>query len=154
MSFPRRIFLAALAAAATALAAGPAAAQPHEATRGAYTLRASVVRSTDISAAAAREHGIRPSPRRGVLNVTLLRRAGERRAAVPARVEARVRDAVGRPQDVRLREVRAGGRVSYVSGFALQPGQVLDFSISARPADAGAGAERIALRFRERMPAR
>ncbi len=151
MAPSRRTFLGALAAAALALAAGSAAARPHEATRGAHTLRASVVRSTDIAQITARGHGIRPSPRRAVLNVTLLRHDARALTAVPAKVSARVRDLLGASHSLRLREVRAGGRVSYLGDFVHQSGETLDFDIAARPAAGGAP---LRLQFRERMPLR
>ncbi len=131
-------------------------AQAHERTtklaQGTFTLRSSVVQSTDISELSARERGITPSPRTAVLDVVLLREEGERRVAVPvAEIDAKVRDLLGASHSVALQQVRANQGVSYVSTFTYEPAEVLDFTISAR---AGESTEPIVLRFRERMPAR
>jgi hypothetical protein len=146
----------ALAALVALLLGGALAhAQPHERSvdlaQGSFTLRASVVQSTDISAVTAREHGITPGPGTGVLNVTLFRHDGERREPVAAaQIDAQVRDLFGTPRSVALQPVSANPGVSYFAGFKHEPAEVLDFTIRAT---AGPSAEPIELSFRERLGA-
>ena len=124
--------------------ASPAWAQAHEAKSGSYTLRASTVRSDALSAEAARRHGIERSPLRAVLNVTVMKDAG----TVPADIEAVARNLMGHSRRVALSETTANGYVSYSGTYDFVHGEVLDFSIHARPRGLD---QQLSLSFRERM---
>jgi hypothetical protein len=137
-----------MAAASVAVLCAAAVAQPHEKAAGGYTLRASVASSMDIAESSARAHGIDRSPVRGVLNVTLMKGAGDAGLTVPAQVDARISDLYGAQHSVTLQAERAQGRVSYYGSFRHEPEEVLDFDVNAQPSGGGS---RIELRFRERM---
>jgi hypothetical protein len=133
---------------ALALTAPAVLAQPHEYTRGDYTLRSSVVASTAVSEVTAREHGIVPAANRAILNVTLQRASPKAWNPVPAEVTVHLRDTRGVARRLQVREVRAGGGVSYLSDFEYAPAEVLEFEIIATPVDGGRPLE---LRFRDRL---
>lgn len=130
------------------LLASPAAAQPHQTSIDGVTLQSSVVASTAIAESTAAAHGITRSPLDGVLNVVVTRRDGDVRETLPAEVSAQIRDLAGISHSVDLQPVRNGDRLSYVAGFRHEPGEVLDFEITAR----ASGIDKpLVLRFRERM---
>lgn len=128
-----------------------AAAQPHEARRGDLVLRSSTVASDRIDPATARNHGIEPSPTRGVLNVVLLRGREER--TVPAEVRATAVSLSGVRQDIEMREVRANDRVSYMGTYDFLPKEVVDFEVAATPLRP-AESRPLTLKHRDRMWAR
>ncbi len=134
-----------------ATAAFCAVAQVHEARRGELVLRSSTVASDRINPATASKHGIEPFPTRGVLNVTVLR--GRNGKTVPAEVAASSINLAGVRQDIEMREVRAGDRVSYVGSYDFLPREVIDFEITARPLWP-ANSRPLTLKYRDRMWAR
>lgn len=134
-----------------AISAFCAVAQVHEARRGDFVLRSSTVASDRINPATAGKHGIEPSPTRGVLNVTVLR--GRNGRTVPAEVAASSVNLAGVRQDIEMREVRAGGRVSYLGSYDFLPREVIDFEITARPLRP-ANSRPLSLKYRDRMWAR
>ena len=127
-----------------------AAAQPHETTLGDFTLRSSTVASATIDEATAKRHGIDQAPDVGVLNVLLARSEAGRLQPVPARVEAQAWSASGVRQQIELREVREGGRISYMGTYDFLPREVIDFRITAEPVGHGAGPT-LSLAYRDRM---
>lgn len=138
-------FLPAMLLAALAFAA---AAQPREARRGDLVLRSSTVASERIDAATAARHGIEPAANRAVLNVVLLR--GPKRQPVAAEVTASSRNLAGVRQEIGMKEVREGGRVSYVGSYEFLPKEVLDIEITAKPLRPDE-ARPLTLSYRERM---
>lgn len=135
---------------ALAMAAGVTSAQPHQATRGDLTLRSSTVASGMIDSAAADRHGIEQAPDVGVLNVLLARTQAGRLHPIPAEVTAEAWSLSGVRQKIEMREVREGGRVSYLGTYDFLPREVIDFRITARPLDARAGPS-LTLAYRDRM---
>ncbi|MEJ8838825.1 DUF4426 domain-containing protein [Ramlibacter sp. AN1133] len=133
-----------------AVVATTATAQPHEATRGKLTLRSSTVASVTIDKATARRHGIDQAPDVGVLNVLLARTDEGLLHPIPARVEAQAWSLSGVRQQIEMREVREGGRVSYVGSYNFLPREVIDFRITAKPTDSRA-APALSLAYRDRM---
>lgn len=146
--FARSCFSLMLAGSAL-LALGSALAQPHEAVRDGYTLRASTVVSTALAPKTAQSHGIDPARDRGVLNV-MVEKTNPTRDNVPADVTAFTRNLAGMQVQVPMREARApNGMVSYVGGYDFAPREVLDFHVTARPR--GESTE-LSLVFRDRLP--
>lgn len=124
--------------------AAPSWSQVHEARAGDYALRSSTVSSTMISADVASKHGIVPSPTRGILNVTVTRA----QQTVPARVEVVARNLTGHATEVGMAQTTANGYVSYTGAYDFVHGEVLDFTVRAKPQ----GSEEVlTLTFRDRM---
>lgn len=129
-------------------ASGPAWSQAHVSTEGPFSLRASTVSSETLPASTAKAHGIARDPRRGVLNVVILRKDGAEEKTLHGDVHAVARDLSGQKRDVDMREVQANGYVSYMGTYDFVRGEVIDFLIDARPQ----GSERkLDLTFRDRM---
>lgn len=132
--------------------AAAAAAQPQTRDFGPYTLRSSTTASDNIAPETARKHGIEPDPRRAVLNVTVLvDGAPGAERTVPAEVQATARTLSGKPRPIEMREVDAGGYVSYIGSYEFVPREVLEFEITARPE----GSDQVlSMRYEERLWAR
>lgn len=123
---------------------GTALAQAHEKQFGDFTLRSSTVGSESLSPHTAREHGIRPSPRRAILNVTV-KKDGQ---TIPARVSAVGRSLTGKKREIGMRETIANNYVSYTGSYEFTHGEVIDFTVTAIPR----GSETpLTLTYRERM---
>lgn len=131
-------------------AAMHAQAQPHEQTEAGYTLRSSTVSSQTIAEETARSHGIEQRPDVAIVNV-VVRKAGAplAEANVAAAVEATARTLVGVVRTIELHPARANGFISYFGSFEHSPGEVLEFTIRARPV----GSDRLlTLRYRDTLP--
>ena len=127
---------------------GPAWSQAHVSKEGPFSLRASTVSSETLPASTAKAHGIERDPRRGVLNVVILRKVGSGEKTLHGDVHAVARDLSGQKRDVDMREVQANGDVSYMGTYDFVRGEVIDFLIDAKPQ----GSERkLDLTFRDRM---
>lgn len=139
------------AAVSFALAVPTVYAQVHSRDYGQFTVRSSTVGSINLAEETAAEHGIERDPRRGVLNVTVLRREQRIKKTVPASVSAYVMNLTGQRRHIDLQEITAEGRVSYVGTYQFTNGEVLDFRIQAKPDGSN---EVFRLRFRDRLWAR
>jgi hypothetical protein len=89
----------------------------------------------------ARDYGVDREAGDMVLVVGL--RSGADEASLPARVEARASDLLGRGQAVTLREVRSNGYIDYVGTLRVKAPDTLRFDISAQ----SAGEAPMSLRF-------
>ena len=114
---------------------------PAELRAGDRVLRASLVPAGAVGAAMARDYGIDREADGMVLVIGL--RTGAAETSLPARVEARASDLLGRGQPIALREVRSNGYIDYVGTLRVEPPETLRFDIEAE----AAGAPPIALRF-------
>lgn len=123
---------------------GLARSQAFEAHAGPYTLRASTVGSESISKETAAIHGIERSPSRAIVNATLMRDG----KTVPAHMEVEARNLAGMRRAIDMRETENNGYVSYTGTYEIARGEVLDFTVKARPAS---GAPVLTLHFRDRM---
>lgn len=119
-------------------------AQAHEQRAGAYVLRSSTVGSETLAKETAIKHGIVPAPTRAVINVTV----SKGNQTVPATVSVAARDLIGRARDIPVRQTKENGYVSYVGAYEFVNGEVLDFTIKARPEG---NQETLSLHFRDRM---
>lgn len=152
MNFPTGI-VRGFAFAATAilmLAAGASArAQSHESTSDGYTLRGSTVSTESIPEKEAKAHGIEQSPRRGILNVTVLKKgASGAERTMRADVHAYAKDLNGYRREIAMKPTVANGYVSYAGTYDFVHGEVIDFTVTAKPEDSG---RTLTLTFRDRM---
>lgn len=134
--------------AATVAMCGPLSAQSHTSEEGPFILRASTVSSETLPESTANAHGIERDPRRGVLNVVLLRKEGAAEKTLQADVHAVARNLSGHKRDVAMKEVKANGYVSYMGTYDFVRGEVIDFLIDAKPRDTD---RKLSLTFRDRM---
>lgn len=129
-------------------ASNPAWSQAHTRQFGDYTLRASTVGTQNLSAETAREHGIERSPRRAVLNVTVLKKEAGVERTVPAKVQVYARNLAEHRRDIDMRETVAGSFISYMGTYDFVHGETLDFTVSAQPEGS---AKPLSMSFRDRM---
>jgi len=122
---------------------GNAAQEPAVLQAGDLTVRASAVPSSLLGEAAARQYGVERDPRNVLLVVGLRRGQGDAEASLPARVDARATDLLGRGQPLALREVRSDGFIDYVGVARISPPETVRFDVRVE-AD---GAAPLELRF-------
>lgn len=134
------------------LAAGatPVLAQVHEVRQGQYLVRSSTVGSTQIDAATASRHGIKPAPDRALLNVVVLLPGDGRHQErnVPAKVSVTMRRPTGNVEPVEMREVRENSMVNYLGTYRFAPREIIHFEVHAQPQGS---AEDIKLVYSDRM---
>lgn len=134
------------------LSATSAQAQSHVERRGPYLLRSSSVSTLNLSAEAARKHGIERADDRAMLNVVVQKVGkGNQLQSVPAEVTAQVRTLAGVVNDVDMKETRSGDYVAYSGVYTYLPREVVDIMVTAKPRGAEAPLE---VSYRERMWAR
>jgi hypothetical protein len=126
-------------------------AQEHTRRFGEYLLRSSTVSSENLSAQSARANGINRDPHRAVINVTVLKKSAGVDRTVPARVQVYAYDLAGRRRFIDVHEIAAEGRANYLGTYKFEHGEVLTFTISAKPA----GSEKtFSMTYRDRLWAR
>lgn len=128
--------------------AGPAV---HVQEFGRYTVQANAVGSEVLAEGAAAQHGIERAADRGVLNVVVLERQGERRVTVPARVTAVKDNLLGQTEPIDMREIRQNGRVSYLGTFGFAPLRNFRFTLTVQPEGRS---EPLTLEFEDRFAPR
>lgn len=130
------------------LATSPAWPQAHARQFDAYTLRSSTAGTEDLPEETARKHGITRDPRLAVLNVTVSKKDKGLDKTVPAKVHAHARNLSGHRREIDMREITAEGRVSYMGTYQFVHGEVLDFTIAARPVDSDST---LTMTYRDRL---
>ena len=126
------------------LACAPGWTQSHSKNVGPYALRSSTVVTNTISADTARAHGIERSPKRALLNVTVLKHGNN----IPAKVDVQVRNLSGLSRPIPVTATTSGEYVSYTGVYDFVHGEVLDFTINATPQDSQST---LTLTYRDRM---
>ncbi len=112
--------------------------------RGPYTIHYSALPSTLITPEVARNSGLTRSASRGLLNIAVIKKDGDREFAVTAVIEAAATNAAGQRQGLRMREVREGEAIYYLGEPRISEGERLDFDVRITPEGAG---EPVLLRF-------
>lgn len=107
-------------------------------TRGPYTIHYSALPSTLITPEVARNSGLTRSASRGLLNIAVIKKEGEREFAVTAVIEAAATNPSGQRQSLRMREVREGEAIYYLGEPRISEGERLDFELRITPEGTGA----------------
>jgi hypothetical protein len=113
-------------------------------TRGPYTIHYSALPSTLITPEVARDSGLTRSASRGLLNIAVIKKDGDREFAVTAVIEAAATNHAGQRQSLRMREVRQGDAIYYLGEPRISDGERLDFELRISPEGAD---EPLLLRF-------
>lgn len=138
------------AALAVMLSGGASAsAQSHAENRPPFTLRASTVSTLHLPEQQAKDAGIERAADKALLNVVVQRKgpAGDTQT-VTAHVTARVISLAGVAQDVTFKANKENNHVSYLGVYTVLPNEMVDITVTAKPADAEAP---LSLSFREGM---
>ncbi len=111
-------------------AALPLAASAQQSERfGDYEVHYSAVPTALLNTEVAQGYGILRSRTKALMMVTILHQ-GE---SVTGAVDVSARENDDPPREIPMRRVRDGGWVSYVGTFDFEPGQGLNFVITANP---------------------
>lgn len=114
---------------APAAGAGSASTQEAVARAGDATIRASVVPTSTLDAAVARQYGIERSDRTALLLVSVRTGTEGAEVSVPARVEAKASNLGGQAELVEMRELRSGDLLDYVGTLAIEPPDTIRFDV-------------------------
>ena len=84
----------------------------------------------------ARKHGLPRSRSRGLINVTVLKRADDgTNASVEATIAVTATNVAGQQQVVRMRPIREDGALNYIGEFRIAGGDTYRFTIDVTPGD-------------------
>lgn len=104
------------------------------ATFGDIVVRYSAISTDQLLADVARRYGIERSPRNGLVNIAIERKAGDAEPAIiAATVSGSVAELTGRPQPIRFRETQDEGAVDYLGEFAIDAAGTYVFTIKVTP---------------------
>lgn len=104
---------------------------------GDVEVHCNAVRSDELPSAVTDAYGITRSPSRVLINVAMLRKSAEGRAApVDGSVQVRVRNLSGQIRDITLRRISESGSISFIGEVPIEGEDLLVFDIAARPATA------------------
>ncbi len=105
------------------------AAQEASVRFGDVIVRANAVATADLSEAVARQYGVPRDEATVMLLVGVRRIDGGQEASVPARIEARAVDLLGKRQAPEMREIRSGKFIDYVGVFRIAAPETLRFDV-------------------------
>ncbi|NDP40625.1 MAG: DUF4426 domain-containing protein [Rhodoferax sp.] len=122
--------------------------QAHTRQVGIYSLRSSTTNSENLSEETAKAHGIGRDARRAVLNVVVLKNEVGLDTTVRAQMQAYATNLAGQLKAIDMRPVADSSRISYLGSYGFVHGEVLDFTIKAKPEGSG---ETLSMTYRERL---
>jgi len=102
---------------------------------GDYIIHYSAMNTSVLTPEVAKAYGIRRSDSRGLINITVLKNAGEESAtAVKAAVAATGRNLTGQTRNVELREIDDGdGAIYYIGELSVRNMETFDFTVEVTP---------------------
>ena len=109
--------------------AGSSSTQEAVARAGDVSVRASVVPTSTLDEAVARNYGIERSDSTALLLVSVRKGPDGADVSVPARVEARVSNLGGQAELLDMRELRSGELLDYVGTVTIDPPDTLRFDL-------------------------
>ncbi|MFC3550997.1 DUF4426 domain-containing protein [Lysobacter cavernae] len=108
-----------------------ASAQQEAVTRiGDVSIRASVMQTSTLSPAIARQYDIARADTTVMLLVAVRQGPEAQEVSLPARITATATDLRGRRHAIELRELRSGGLLDYVGTVAISPPETLRFDLA------------------------
>jgi hypothetical protein len=102
---------------------------------GEYRVHYNALNSSLITPEVARAYGIRRSDSRALINISVLRKAGDQSpTAVKALVMASGRNLTGQTRNVEMREINDGdGAVYYIGELSVRNMETFDFTVLVTP---------------------
>lgn len=101
---------------------------------GTYIVYYSAVLTEAVAPSAADAHGIQHGRDRGLLNLAVERKSGERPfPSVAAEMRVRATNLAGQLKEVEMRPVESGDYIYYIGTFPVAPREVVNFEIEVRP---------------------
>lgn len=102
---------------------------------GEYSVHYNALNSSLITPQVAKAYGIRRSDSRALINISVLRKAGDQPAtAVKALVTASGRNLTGQTRSIDMREINDGdGAVYYIGELSVRNMETFDFTVLVTP---------------------
>jgi len=102
---------------------------------GEYSVHYNALNSSLITPQVAKAYGIRRSDSRALINISVLKKAGEQSTeAVKAQVTASGRNLTGQTRTVNMREIDDGdGAVYYIGELSVRNMETFDFTVLVTP---------------------
>lgn len=107
----------------------PSASQEAIVRVGDVSIRGTVLQTSTLDAAVARQYGIERSDGLALLLVSVRRGPEGAETSMPAQVQAKASDLRGRAQLVEMRELRSGDLLDYVGTVEIDPPDTLRFDV-------------------------
>jgi hypothetical protein len=110
--------------------------EPSYKTFGDFEVHYNAVRTDELTAAVARAYGIERSANRVLLNVSMLRKGPDGRAApMDGTVTASAYNLNGQLKDLEIRRITEGSSIYFIGEVGISGTEILVFDISVTPAD-------------------
>ncbi len=112
---------------------------PHEATAAQfkdfdnYRIHYNAFSADLLHPEVAQSYGLRRSRYRGVLNITVQEKVGDRYLPVGAEIDTRAANRASQFREIGFREIREGEAIYYVGEFAVADQEVLNFDVQVQP---------------------
>lgn len=122
----------------TVLLSGSALANDGQTEVPGYTIFHNILRTDILTPEVAARYGIRRSPKRAMLNVSVRQMDGSL-VGLPAtaRVVAHSRTLIGQRTELEMRELREADAIYYINEFPIHNGLDLTFELEVTPAASG-----------------
>ena len=116
---------------------------------GEYTVHYKAFNSTFLQPDVAAVYGFERNPKKGLLNVAILRDNGTSKEAVEARFAAQAVSLAGQAEKLEFKKVDEGHAIYYLAPFTFFNEEVLKFTVDAHPETAPA--ETFTVRFQQKF---
>ncbi|HDK37475.1 MAG TPA: DUF4426 domain-containing protein [Thiolapillus brandeum] len=101
---------------------------------GGYTIHHNAFLSNELSAKVLKQYGIRRSPNRALINVSIIKDIPNTTGTpVTAKVSVTARNLRGQVRTIPLREIKEENAVYYIGEFLVENQETVTFSIEAQP---------------------
>ncbi|WP_456408169.1 DUF4426 domain-containing protein [Thiolapillus sp.] len=99
-----------------------------------YTIHHNAFLSNELSAEVLKQYGIRRSPNRALINVSIIKDVpGATGTPVTAKVTVTARNLRGQIRTIPLREIKEANAVYYIGEFLVENQETVAFTIEAQP---------------------
>ena len=116
---------------------------------GDYVVHFNALSTDQLTVEIAKAYGIVRSPNRGMLNISIIKKApGTTGNSVAGTVTASASNLTGQLKQINVREIREGDAIYYIGEVTVANEETLNFSAEVTPAD---GDETFAVEFRKQF---
>jgi len=100
-----------------------------------YVVYYSTFTADNLPAEMTKNYGITRSKNRAVLNISVQKKAVPGKMAVPvnAKIKVKLKNLVGQQKELRLRQIKEGDAIYYISEFRVSHKELITFTIEALP---------------------
>jgi hypothetical protein len=99
-----------------------------------YTIHHNALSTEMLLPGVAKAYGIKRSKQRALLNVSVIKdKAGTAGTALTADITVKATNLIGQLKEIKLREVREGDAIYYISDFPVTNRERINFILSVKP---------------------